>query len=240
MGLGGGIADYRATLMLTNSTVSGNIANGIGYDADGGGIFNGHWLTLNSSTVVNNTGSGAGGVYSDSLIPVSFKNTIVACNTTLDGQASDCKGTLTSEGYNLIQTVHAECTITGDTTGNITGQDPILSPLADNGGPTQTHALQATSPAIDQIPDGTNGCAAGTSTDQRGAVRADGAGQGGSACDIGAFESGSNGGGPTAITLQSLTASTGTGTPSGAVSVGLLALGIASLTLFWQVWQKAS
>src|SRR5205823_2583386 len=69
------------------------------------------------------------------------------------------------------------CTITGDPTGNLIGVDPKLAPLASNGGPTQTHALLATSPAIDA---GDISCA---STDQRGLSR-----QG--TCDMGAFEFG--------------------------------------------------
>jgi hypothetical protein len=50
--------------------------------------------------------------------------------------------------------------------------------------------LKTGSPAIEQIPDGTNGCQAGVSTDQRGYPRAGGAGYGGSSCDMGAYEHG--------------------------------------------------
>jgi hypothetical protein len=56
----------------------------------------------------------------------------------------------------------------------------ILSPLANNGGPTKTHALVSGSPAIDAIPSADPGC---TRTDQRGVPRPRGPG-----CDIGAFE----------------------------------------------------
>ena len=69
------------------------------------------------------------------------------------------------------------CTITGDLTGNITGQDPLLGPLQNNGGPTETHALLPDSPAIDAGAD--TACPA---ADQRGVARPLG-----SACDIGAF-----------------------------------------------------
>lgn len=57
---------------------------------------------------------------------------------------------ISSEGYNLFQAIDPECTLGRDPTGNIIGQAPRLSPLADNGGPTLTHALQPDSPAIDQ------------------------------------------------------------------------------------------
>jgi hypothetical protein len=58
--------------------------------------------------------------------------------------------------------------------------DPMLDPLADNGGPTQTMRLEPLSPAIDQVPASGAGCPA---TDQRGVAR-----PGGAACDIGAYE----------------------------------------------------
>ena len=60
----------------------------------------------------------------------------------------------------------------------ITGQDPLLGPLQDNGGPTFTHALLAGSPAIDAGNDG-----AAPATDQRGTSRPQGL-----FSDIGAFE----------------------------------------------------
>ncbi len=60
--------------------------------------------------------------------------------------------------------------------------------LADNGGPTLTHALVSGSPAIDYIPTTDANCNPGVTRDQRGAFRGNGVGFGGSACDIGAFE----------------------------------------------------
>ena len=95
-----------------------------------------------------------------------------------------------SLGYNLISDVGCGLIATGD----ITNTNPILGILRDNGGAmipdgtVPTHALLRGSPAIDQIPDGVNGCQAGVSVDQRGYIRAGGDEQGGDACDIGAFE----------------------------------------------------
>ncbi|MBN1581056.1 MAG: tandem-95 repeat protein, partial [Anaerolineae bacterium] len=71
------------------------------------------------------------------------------------------------------------CTISGDTTGNITGSDPNLAALADNGGLTWTRALLAASPAYNAIP----AASCTLVVDQRGMARPQGAG-----CDIGAFE----------------------------------------------------
>ena len=76
------------------------------------------------------------------------------------------------------------CVISGTTAGNQLGTDPRLGPLADNGGPTLTHALLPGSPAIDAVTAGN--CPA---ADQRGVSRPqDGTGDGVRACDIGAFE----------------------------------------------------
>jgi CSLREA domain-containing protein len=184
----GGI-NNRGTLTLDNCTVSGNDAGGYG-----GGIAN--WsgtLTLNNSTIADNTadddnnGFGDGGGVYVSGGTANVMNTIIADNQDRGGEAHDCSGILTSQGYNLFEW-GIGCSIIGDTTGNINGADPDLGLLAANGGATRTHALQTGSPAIERIPNGTNGCQAGVSTDQRGYVRAGGAGNGGSSCDTGAYE----------------------------------------------------
>ncbi len=145
-------------------------------------------------------------------------NSIVAGNT-----GGDCYGTdkVTSQGYNIESGTSCSFTDANDQQDT----DPLLDPLADNGGPTQTHALQAGSPAVEAIPDGTNGCSAGVSTDQRGAVRADGSSRGGTACEIGSYEYDSNQI-PNAITLQSLNATATT--PANWLVATLLA-GFATL-----------
>lgn len=188
---GGGIwAEFIGTTTLTNVTVSGNRTDG-----DGGGlrVINAT-ATLNNVTITDNTadndanGSGdGGGVAIDSTATVNLKNTILGDNrdasTGGDPRHPDCSGTITSEGYNLIEEATG-CTLAGTTTGNVVGQDPRLSQLADNEGSTQTHALQKNSPAIDTG----NSAAAGSggsaceATDQRGVPRT------GSRCDMGAYE----------------------------------------------------
>jgi hypothetical protein len=111
-------------------------------------------------------------------------NTIVGGNSA--GYSNpDCNGPIQSEGYNLVQNVSG-CTITGGP-GDIVGVPPMLSALASNGGPTQTMALQAGSPAIDA--GNPAGCASPTgpllTVDQRGAPRVS---PPGGRCDIGAYE----------------------------------------------------
>ena len=113
---------------------------------------------------------------------VTVKNTVIAGNTdasTSGNDYDDCSGTLSSQGYNHVQST-AGCTLSGTTTGNQTGTSAQLNVLGNNGGPTLTHAAQAGSPVINT---GTNtGCPA---QDQRGYNRD-------ASCDKGAFEYGAS------------------------------------------------
>jgi predicted outer membrane repeat protein len=163
-GRGGGI-DVSSPLTLTNSTVSGNTAT-----TSGGGIYasgvSTAIVTIESSTIVNNTATMDGGGINraSATNPVNLHNTIVA-NNTASGTAPDIFGSVVSQGYNLIENVTGS-TISGSLVGNILGQDPILLPLANNGGATFTHALGISSPAID-----TGDTGSFQATDQRGVIR---------------------------------------------------------------------
>ncbi|MGD2157599.1 MAG: CSLREA domain-containing protein, partial [Anaerolineales bacterium] len=186
LGNGGGIYHGSGDMTLNTCTVSGNTSGN-----SGGGIYTAGTLTLNNSTIahnaadVNNSSGDGGGIYISNGL-TQAKNTIIGNNSDRFPQTPDCWGTLTSQGYNLLENTTG-CSFT-PTTGDITGSDPKLSSLGDNGGPTWTHALQTGSPAIEKIPDGSNGCMAGVSTDQRSYLRAGGVGYGGSLCDIGSYE----------------------------------------------------
>ena len=131
---GGGIYNRFGRLTLTNSTVSGNTV------PFGGGVYNESGVvTLGSSTVSNNTaGEFGGGIYN--VDTVQLINTIIA-----DNSPADCRFAVTSLGHNLDS--DDTCTLTEPT--DLPNTDPLLGPLADNGGPTLTHALLAGSPAID-------------------------------------------------------------------------------------------
>lgn len=162
--IGGGIAS-QVPLFLNGSTVSGNTARD-----PGGGIWTNSSITLNNSTVSSNTAGGTGGGINN-LGTVTLTNTIIASNLSGD----DCfGGGFTSLGHNLDS--DSTCNLTEPT--DLPGVDPLLGPLHDNGGPTETHALLPDSPAINAADD-----AACPDTDQRGVSRPQGA-----ACDIGAYE----------------------------------------------------
>ena len=176
-GAGGLSNGGGGTASLQNSTVSANTTpNG------GGGIENSGDLTLNNCTLTSNTASVGGGIRSTGGT-VSIANSIVAGNQA-SGSGPDCSGTLDSDGHNLILDI-SSCSVIGDTTGNVIGADPLLGFLQDNGGPTDTHSLLATSPAADAgnpaLP-GSGGTAC-LAADQRGVSRPVGA-----QCDVGAFE----------------------------------------------------
>jgi CSLREA domain-containing protein len=167
---GGGIMN-GGTLTVTNSTLSGNTTpiDSPFRDERGGGIRNFGTATVTNSTLTGNSAFGAGGI-SSSGVGVTLRNTIVANNT-----GGDCGGAIDG-GNNLIE--DGSC-ITAAT--SLLG-DPSLGPLANNGGPTETHALLDGSIAIGA---GFNAFAAGLDFDQRG----DGfARVVGGTVDIGAYE----------------------------------------------------
>ena len=160
---GGGIRIHGATASLTNSTISNNAAFG----GEGGGILNSGAvvaLTILNSTVSANTAAfGGGGGGSNGTL----QNSIVAANVP-----ADCSGTMVSLDHNLDS--DSSCNLGG--ANDLPGVDPLLGPLANNGGPTETHALLTGSPAIDAGDD-----SAAPATDQRGLPRV-------GTSDIGAFE----------------------------------------------------
>jgi hypothetical protein len=189
----GGAIFNGGTVILNNSTVAGNTAEAYGgycYGsfyciARGGGIWGGPSITivsnstLSMNSVVGKNGAFGGGVYVENA--AIFQNSIVADNSS----GGNCSGTVTSKGYNLSTDNSCNFTSAGDRNNT----DPLLGPLQNNGGPTQTMTLLHGSPAID----GGNpaGCTDAQghllTTDQRGMPRPDKEDKVG--CDIGAYES---------------------------------------------------
>jgi hypothetical protein len=178
---GGGIALPYGTVDVVNSTISGNKATLGG----GGGINPGNngsigYLTVRNSTIVRNQAVYAGGISGGYAPGVIIGNAIVAEN--IAPQGADIFSAFTSLGGNLVGSHEGGAGFIS--TDLPDGTDPLIGPLAINGGPTQTHALLPGSPAIDA---GLNDNAADLTTDQRGEEfpRLNG-----ETVDIGAFESG--------------------------------------------------
>jgi hypothetical protein len=209
---GGGIAVYGGVLHLRNTTVSGNrtepprggsAGGGIYFQSTGASTVSSSTITDNAATGTAGAGVGGGGIarYAGISGSMVLSNTIVAGNRAIVGGAPaagpDCAsdaGRMQSAGYNLIGN-GAGCNFAQTATDRVgTAADPIdpmLGPLTDNGGPTQTHALAAGSPAIDAANPAAPGSGgdACPATDQRGIQRLqDGNGDGIPRCDIGAFE----------------------------------------------------
>ncbi len=151
----------------------------------GGGICNlASTVTLNNVTIAGNTASVGGGI--DTQASMSFitsGNSIIADNTDTVSSA-DCASNLKSTGYNLILDASG-CTISGNASTDVVGEDPMLQALSLNPpGTTETQALEAGSPALEK---GNPGSPTGKGghclpTDQRGVKRPAGK------CDIGAYQ----------------------------------------------------
>ncbi len=188
---GGGIWNV-GDLTFTNGSISGNSTWG-----DGGGVFNSGSLEITNATISGNSaqfGSAGSGISNGSSGIVTLDNTIVARNG--DGVNDDVFGGFdVASSYNLIGAGDGSTGLVDGVNGNQVGTvaspiDPMLGPLADNGGPTLTHALLPDSPAIDA---GSNQHAqdAGLTQDQRGVGRFDAHDDDGGGVylvDIGAYE----------------------------------------------------
>lgn len=183
VGGNGGAIFSSATLIVTNTTLSGNAVGQGGFDSPpcagqapngvGAGLANaGGTVGLSYATVADNSDGidNLGGT-------LTLLGTIVADNTL-----ANCTGKISEgSGYNLDS--GTTCGLAAAT--DMTGTEPLLGSLANNGGPTQTQALETGSPAIDHGGTASVGC---PSTDQRRLPRPDETGDGGN-CDMGAYES---------------------------------------------------
>ena len=184
---GGGLAsEGSSTATLVNTTVSSNDA-----EEDGGGVSSetGGTINLRSVTVSNNTadddrngGGDGGGLFASTSGGggnITLKNSLIAGNHDGGQEAHDCArlggGAITSLGRNMIGNTNGCSYNQGP--GDVLNRSARILPLANNGGPTATHALRKTSPAINAASTG------GPATDQRGVKR-----RLGGRPDIGAWE----------------------------------------------------
>jgi parallel beta-helix repeat protein/predicted outer membrane repeat protein len=193
-----------SSLTITNSTFSGNQTTGA--NNDGGAIFLHHSAAskITNSTISGNSSSGSGGAIVLYYTTLAVSNSTITGNTAtssgggiyLYGSTLNLFSTIVANNVNAgapdigvgeTGTVNGTNSLVRSTTGfsfstnvnNITGQDPLLGPLANNGGTTLTHALLGGSPAIDK---GINPLA--LAFDQRGSPFARSSG----VTDIGAYE----------------------------------------------------
>jgi LPXTG-site transpeptidase (sortase) family protein len=201
-------SETAATFTINNSTISGNSATNGGGISNRGYAYAAQnataVTTLNNSTVTGNSALGGGGTHNYALYSVAgatvtgtidFNQSLVSGNTGLEVFSYAYDGGVTANNENLFghsgQTnaqafagfspSGSDINATKDGT-NQALTDILNTTLADNGGPTKTHALVVGSPAIDAA-------AVGLTVDQRNITRPqDGNDDSVTAFDIGAYE----------------------------------------------------
>jgi hypothetical protein len=194
---GEGIFNYYSFVTVTNSTISGNADSGVE-------IANGFATFTNSTISGNRSASDAGGGVRNHLdSQLTLNRTLISGNTAPNGSEvfNDSDSTLNAANFNVLGhrgLTNAQAFVgftpgATDITATSNGNRPTVlsailnTTLANNGGPTRTHALVAGSPAVDAVTN-VNTCPP-PARDQRGVVRPrDGNGDGGVACDTGSFE----------------------------------------------------
>jgi beta-glucanase (GH16 family) len=179
--VGGGIRSL-GNFTIVNSTISGNSSTGW----HGGGFFHTDGvMNIVNSTIANNTapdgtsGGGFVGTFTGGDATLTLANTIVAGNSgdqCFYAPFGNGDVRLVSLGHNVATDI--TCAIPHPVASDRIVADALLGPLADNGGPTPTHALLPGSPAHDAAD-----AAFCLALDQRGAPRPQGA-----ACDAGSYE----------------------------------------------------
>ncbi len=156
----------RGTVIVSNSTFSGNSATDYG-----GGIDN---YRISTVTVSNSTFSGNSATDGGGISTTTARRRLRTRSSPTAQTGGNCYGTITDGGGNLSYP---------DTTCPGINSDPMLGPLQNNGGPTETMALGPGSAALDAANDAICAAAPVNNLDQRGIARPQGP-----HCDIGAVE----------------------------------------------------
>jgi CSLREA domain-containing protein/uncharacterized repeat protein (TIGR01451 family) len=168
---GGGVYNNAGLLTMSNTTVSNNDS-----EIGGGGVYNRSSAELDFVTVVNNNSliTGGDGIQNEVGTGGTFtlRNSIIALNGSLN-----CVGAFASGGHNIENSDTCDLASASDQPST----DPVIGPLANNGGSTLTHALLPGSPAVDRAM-----CDPGVTADQRGEPRPNPVS---AFCDVGAYES---------------------------------------------------
>jgi hypothetical protein len=198
----GGIVNACGSLTMWNSTVSSNSSDSA---YGGGGIF--FWgfscapdkptADISFSTIYENSnpGWGRGNAIGTAFAPpgsVRLKNSVLASPShPSEAVCNSGNNILVSLGHNILgdatDVFGSRCYEALTAPGDMINTNPLLGPLANNGGLTPTHLPLCNSPAIDAAPLAASSDVAGNpvTTDQRGIARPQGA-----ASDIGAVEAG--------------------------------------------------
>jgi predicted outer membrane repeat protein len=162
-GNGGGINNLMGLLSVTNSTFNDDSAS------RGSAIFNGvQGATVSYSTIF-------GSALSNLLIDGNPGTLVLKSTIVRNHFHATCGVSVIDGGYSLATDTSCGLSISNHSLI----ADPLLLPLGNNGGPTQTMGLPPippatlpVSPAIGKIPNGVNGCGVPpTDFDQRGAPR---------------------------------------------------------------------
>lgn len=195
---GGGVSCANGG-SFENCTISGNSAP----SGWGGGVYLDREGVINNCTITGNSADNGGGIGSGELSTTTLIGCIVSGNNLTSADLGDrweiggygffAIPEDQSEQYNILghsgltneqafrffpySSTSRACTSDGNTPTVLASI--MNTALADNGGPTLTHALVAGSPAIDIAPEG-------LATDQRGYARPVGSGFDAGACEFGA------------------------------------------------------
>jgi CSLREA domain-containing protein len=159
---GGGISNSGFnTATIEDSTISGNIVpQVVGINGFAGGINNGSFMVIRNCTISGNRSEDVSGAGLTGGGAIRNFGVLTIANSTITDNFADKAGGIMNEGtLDLSNTILAGNRVSGygpdilsdgsTGTNNIVGQDPKIGPLANNGGPTLTHALLVGSPAID-------------------------------------------------------------------------------------------
>lgn len=133
---GGGLHDTQTTF-VRHSTIADNSA------ATGGGAYTASQMTLfDADTIASN--DGGGGVHNVS--GAALENAILSQNV-----GGNCTGAAPTVGEGNMENTNTCGLVSTPTSPNFPNTNPLLGPIADNGGPTRTMALLSGSPAIDAV-----------------------------------------------------------------------------------------
>lgn len=196
--IGGGAVSGRSgvTINMLNSTISGNLADDVGAGFYANGPTSLLFVTIANNIAGADAPSAGSGInaFPSGTVAVNVKNVLLASNkkgwdpvaepngpadpaalpSANCGYTGGAATALISAGYNLSS--DTSCTANLNDTSDKNNLDPKIGALANNTGPTMTHALLVGSPAL-----GAGGAVAGVTVDQRGVTRD-------ATPDIGAYE----------------------------------------------------